>query len=53
MDNFWEAITGANVDLNWLLKVRSYFNKIEKEQKKIKCKKIFSHFRNASLKNVC
>ena len=38
MDSFWEAITGANVDLNWLLKVRSHIYKIEKEQQKIKQK---------------
>ena len=32
MDTFWEVIAGANVDINWLLKVKSNFDKIEKEQ---------------------
>ena len=35
MDSFWEVIAGANVDLNWLIKVRSHLDKIEKEQGKL------------------
>ena len=31
MDSFWEEIAGANVDLNWLVIVRSHLDKIEKE----------------------
>ena len=35
---FQEAIAGANVELNWLLKVRSHLDKIEKEQRRISVK---------------
>ena len=35
MDSFWEAIAGANIDLNCLLKVRNRPDKIEKEQVKL------------------
>ena len=40
MNSFWEEIGGANVDLNWLIKVRSHLDKIEKEQEKVKWKKL-------------
>ena len=45
IDNFWQAIAGPNIDLNWLLKVRIHLDKIEKEQGKIKWKKLSSLFR--------
>ena len=51
MNSFWEVIAGANVDLNWLIKVRSYLDKIEKEQEKVKRKKLSSLSRNSSLEN--
>ena len=35
MDSFWEAIAGANVNLNWLIKIRSGLEKIEKKQEKL------------------
>ena len=38
LDSFWEEIAGANVNLNWLIKVRSHLDKTEKEQEKIKRK---------------
>ena len=28
MDSFWEVIAGANVNLNWLIKIRSHLDKI-------------------------
>ena len=28
MDSFWEVIVGANVNLNWLIKIRSHLDKI-------------------------
>ena len=49
MDSFWEVIAGANVDLNWLIKVRSHLDKIEKEQEKVQQKKLSSLSRNSSL----
>ena len=49
MDSFWEVIAGANVDLNWLIKVRSHPDKIEKEQEKVKRKKLSNLSRNSSL----
>ena len=52
MDSFWEAIAGANVDLNWLIKVRSHLNKTEKEQEKVKRKKLYSLSRYSSLKKM-
>ena len=52
MDSFWEEIAGANVDLNWLVKVRSHLDKIEKEQEKFKRKKLSSLSRNSSLKKM-
>ena len=52
MDRFWEEIAGANVDLNWLVKVRSHLDKIEKEQEKVKPKKMSSLSRNSSLKKM-
>ena len=52
MDSFWEEIAGANVDLNWLVKVRSHLDKTEKEQEKVKWKKLSSLSRNSSLKKM-
>ena len=52
MDSFWEEIAGANVDLNWLVKVRSHLDKIEKEQEKVKRKKLSCLCRNSSLKKM-
>ena len=46
MNSLSEAIAGANIDLNWLLKVRSHLDKIGKEQEKIKQKKLANLFRN-------
>ena len=42
MDSFWEVIADTNADLNWLIKVRSHLDKIEKEQEKVKRKKLSS-----------
>ena len=52
MDSFWEVIAGVNVDLNWLIEVRSHLDKIEKEQEKVKQKKMSSLSRNSSLKKM-
>ena len=52
MDSFWEENADVNVDLNWLIKVRSHFGKIEKEQEKVKRKKLCSLSRNFSLKKM-
>ena len=52
IDNFWEVIAGAYVNLNWLIKIRSHLGKIEKEQEKVKRKKLSSLSRNSSFKKM-
>ena len=52
MESFWEVIAGANVSLNWLIKIRSHLNKIEKEQDKVKQIKLSSLLRNSSLNKI-
>ena len=52
MDSFWEVTAGANVNLNWLIKTRGHLDKIEKEQEKVKRKKLSSLSRNLSLKKM-
>ena len=52
MDSFWGVIAGANVNLKWLIKIRSRLDKIEKEQQKVKQKKLSSLSRNSSLKKI-
>ena len=52
MDSFWEVIAGANLNLNRLIKIRSHFDKIEKEQENVKRKKLPSLSRNSSLKKM-
>ena len=47
-----EVIAGANVNLNWIIKIRSHLGKIEKEQKNVKRKKFSSLSRNSSLKKM-
>ena len=42
MASFWEAIAGTNVKWNWLIKVRSHLDKIEREQEKVKQGKLSS-----------
>ena len=52
MDSFWEVTVGANVNLNWLIKIRSHLDKIKKEQEKVKRKKLSSLSRNSNLKKM-
>ena len=52
MDSFWGVIAGANVNLKWLIKIRSHLDKIEKEQQKVKLKTLSSLSRNSSLKKI-
>ena len=52
MDSFWELTAGANVDLNCLSKFRSHLDKTEKEQEKVKRRKLFTLSRNSSLKKM-
>ena len=49
---FWEAIFDVNVDISWLVKVRNYLDKIEKEQAKTKQKKLPSLSRSSHLKRM-
>ena len=37
---FWEAIVYVNVDITWLVNVRNHLEKLEKEQAKIKRKRL-------------
>ena len=50
MDGFWEAI--ADVDIDWLSKIRTHLDKIRKEQAKSKWKKLTSLPRNSHLKRT-
>ena len=50
MDGFWEAI--ADVDIDWLSKIRTHLDKIRKEQAKTKWKKLTSLPRNYHLKRI-
>ena len=52
MDSFGKLIASANVNLNWLIKIRDHLNKIEKEQEKVKRKKLSCLCRNSSLKKM-
>ena len=49
---FWEAIFDVNVDISWLVKVRNYLDKIEKEQAKTKQKKLPSLSRSSHPKRM-
>ena len=40
MDSFWVDIRGKSIDICWLVKVRGHLDKIEKEQQRIKQKKL-------------
>lgn len=40
MDSFWEDIADVGDDIDWLVKIRTHLDKIEKEQVKTKRKKL-------------
>ena len=40
MDSFWVEISGKPVDICWLVRVRGHLDKVEKEQQRIKQKKL-------------
>ena len=50
MDNFWVEISGKRVDICWLVRVRGHLDKVEKEQQRIKQKKLSTLSSNSSLK---
>ena len=52
MDSFWEVIAGANINLNWLIKIRSHLDKILKVQEKVKRKMLPSLSGNSSFKKM-
>ena len=52
MDSFRKVIADANVNMNWLIKIRSHLDKVEKEQEKVKRKKLSSLCRNSNLKKM-
>ena len=51
IDTFWCHIKYAEVDANWLLKVKTYLDKLEKIQSKIKRKKLKNMSTNSLLKD--
>ena len=51
MDSFCVGIIGKHIDICWLVQVRGHFDKIEKEQQRIKRKKLSTLSGNSSLKN--
>ena len=52
MDNFWVEISGKRVDICWLVRVRGHLDKVEKEQQRIKQKKLSTLSSNSSLKKM-
>ena len=50
MDSFWEEISGKRVDICCLVKFRGHLDKVEKEQQRIKQKKLYTLSSNSSLK---
>ena len=50
MDSFWVEINGKRVDICWLVRVRGHLDKVEKEQQRIKQKKLSTLSSNSSLK---
>ena len=52
MDSFWVEISGKCIDICWLVKVRGHLDKIEKEQQRIKRKKLSTLSGNSSRKKM-
>ena len=52
MDSFWAEISGKHGDVCWLVKVRGHLNKVEKEQQRIKQKKLSTLSGNSSVKKM-
>ena len=52
MDTFWVKINGKRVDICWLVRVRGHLDKVEKEQQRIKQKKLSTLSSNSSLKRM-
>ena len=40
IDSFWEAIADLDVDIDWLVKVRTHLDKTKKKQAKTEQKKV-------------
>ena len=52
MDSFWVEINSKHVDICWLVRVRGHLDKVEKEQQRIKQKKLSTLSSNSSLKKM-
>ena len=52
MDSFWVEINAKRVDICWLVRVRGHLDKVEKEQQRIKQKKLSTLSSNSSLKKM-
>ena len=53
IDSFWVENSGKHIDVYWLLKVRGHLDKVEKEQRRIKQKKLSTVSGNPNLKKMC
>ena len=49
MDSFYVEISGKRINICWLVKVRGYLEKVEKDQQRIKQKKLFTVSVNSNL----
>ena len=52
MDSFWVEISGNRIDICWLLKVIGHLDKVEKEQRRIKQRKLSTLSGNSVLKKM-
>ena len=52
MDSFWTEISGKRVDICWLMKARGDLDKVEKEQQRIKQKKLSILSGNSSVQKM-
>ena len=52
MDSFWAEVSGKRADICWLVKVRGHIDKSEKEQQRIKQKKLSTLSGNSSVKKM-
>ena len=52
MDSFWVETSGKRVDICWLVKVKGHLHKVEKEQQRIKRKKLSNLPANSIFKKM-
>ena len=52
MDSFWAEISGKRVGVCWLVKFRGHIDKVEKEQQRIKQKRLSTLSGNSNVKKL-